>query len=41
MQIPADMWDLLKIGIGGYTIGRSAEKIIPAAIDAFKKKEQS
>lgn len=28
-SIPADMWELLKIGVGGYVIGRSAEKIAP------------
>lgn len=26
LEIPPDMWDLLKIGIGGYTIGRTVEK---------------
>lgn len=29
LPIPGDLWDLLKIGIGGYIVGRSAEKIIP------------
>lgn len=29
LPIPDDLWDLLKIGIGGYIVGRSAEKIIP------------
>jgi hypothetical protein len=24
--IPAEMWSLLKIGVGGYIVGRSAEK---------------
>ncbi len=28
-KIPPDMWQLLKIGVGGYIIGRSAEKVIP------------
>ncbi|GER92676.1 hypothetical protein A45J_0394 [hot springs metagenome] len=28
LEIPPDMWDLLKLGIGGYIVGRSAEKII-------------
>ena len=28
--IPEQMWTLLNIGIGGYVVGRSAEKIIPA-----------
>lgn len=25
-EIPPDMWDLLKIGVGGYVVGRSVEK---------------
>ena len=25
-EIPPDMWDLLKLGVGGYIVGRSAEK---------------
>ena len=29
-EIPPDMWQLLKIGVGGYIVGRSAEKIVPA-----------
>lgn len=28
LDIPPDMWDLLKIGLGGYVMGRSAEKSI-------------
>ncbi len=27
LEIPSDMWQLLKIGLGGYVVGRSAEKI--------------
>lgn len=27
MEIPPDMWDLLKLGLGGYVVGRSAEKV--------------
>lgn len=27
LQIPTDMWDLLKIGVGGYVVGRTGEKI--------------
>lgn len=26
LEIPPDMWELLKIGIGGYVVGRSVEK---------------
>lgn len=25
-EIPPDMWDLLKLGVGGYVVGRTAEK---------------
>ncbi|MBL4747331.1 MAG: hypothetical protein JKY17_00610 [Magnetovibrio sp.] len=25
-DIPPDMWDLLKLGVGGYVVGRSVEK---------------
>jgi hypothetical protein len=28
LTIPDDLWDLLKIGLGGYVVGRSAEKIV-------------
>ena len=27
MEIPPDMWALLKIGLGGYVVGRSTEKV--------------
>jgi hypothetical protein len=27
LDVPPDMWDLLKLGLGGYIVGRSAEKI--------------
>lgn len=27
LDIPPDMWDLLQIGLGGYVVGRSAEKV--------------
>lgn len=27
LDIPPEMWDLLKIGVGGYVLGRSGEKI--------------
>ena len=26
LPLPPDMWDLLKIGVGGYVVGRSVEK---------------
>lgn len=30
------LWDIVELGLGGYVIGRSAEKIIPAAAAAMK-----
>lgn len=30
------MWTLLELGLGGYVIGRSAERLVPAVIDKFK-----
>lgn len=31
------VYDLIKIGLGGYVVGRSAEKIIPSVVAAMKK----
>ena len=28
LEIPPDMWSLLKIGLGGYVVGRSVEKAV-------------
>lgn len=30
------LWDIVELGLGGYVIGRSAEKIVPAAAAALK-----
>lgn len=32
------VYDLIKIGLGGYVVGRSAEKIVPAVVEAMKDK---
>jgi len=34
LDLPKDMWDLLKIGIGGYTVGRTVEK----SVKSYKEK---
>lgn len=31
------LWDIVEIGIGGYIIGRSAEKVLPRVIEALKR----
>lgn len=30
LEMPAQLWDLLQIGIGGYVLGRSGEKMVQA-----------
>jgi hypothetical protein len=32
------LWDIVQLGIGGYTIGRSVEKITPSIADAIKRR---
>lgn len=32
------LWDIVELGLGGYVIGRSAEKIIPSLSTALKGK---
>lgn len=32
------LWDIVELGIGGYVIGRSAEKVLPSVASAIKKK---
>lgn len=27
LPLPEDLWDLIKLGLGGYVVGRSAEKV--------------
>lgn len=34
------LWDIVELGLGGYVIGRSAEKIVPAVVAAVKAKPQ-
>lgn len=30
------MWTLIELGLGGYVIGRSAERLVPTVIDKFR-----
>lgn len=32
------IYELIKIGLGGYVIGRSAEKIVPQVVEAMSRK---
>ena len=38
LPIPPDMWELLKIGIGGYIVGRSAENVASWVPDMLNAK---
>jgi hypothetical protein len=38
VAIPADMWDVIKLGLTGYVAGRSLEKIAPAVAETFQSK---
>ena len=38
-ELEPEFWNLLDIGIGGYVIGRSAEKIVDKAGPIFKNKK--
>ncbi len=31
------LWDIVELGIGGYVIGRSAEKVLPSIAQVLKK----
>ena len=37
-KLAPEAWTLLQIGLGGYVIGRSAEKIVPKVTDTMKNK---
>lgn len=36
-KLAPEAWTLLQIGLGGYTVGRTVEKIAPAVVQAIKK----
>jgi hypothetical protein len=40
-RLAEDAWTLLQIGLGGYVVGRSVEKVVPAMTTAMKKKEET
>ena len=31
------LWDIVELGLGGYVVGRSVEKVVPAIAGALKK----
>ncbi|EGG93490.1 hypothetical protein IMCC1989_1139 [gamma proteobacterium IMCC1989] len=36
-RLAAEAWTLLQIGLGGYVVGRSAEKVIPKVTEVMRK----
>ena len=40
MEIPPDLWFVVKLGLGGYLGGRSVEKSVGAITQVMKQKEQ-
>ncbi|WP_420555197.1 3TM-type holin [Neptuniibacter marinus] len=36
-RLADEAWTLLQIGLGGYVVGRSAEKIVPKITDVMRK----
>ena len=40
-RLAEEAWTLLQLGIGGYVIGRSAEKVGPGIIKALKSKDET
>ena len=37
LELPETMWNLMNIGVGGYIVGRSGEKIATAVAEVMKK----
>ena len=38
-RLAPDAWELLKMGIGGYVLGRSGEKMLPGIVEALKHRK--
>lgn len=40
VDIPADLWDVIKLGLTGYVAGRSLEKIAPSVAEVINNKKK-
>lgn len=40
-RLAEQAWTLLQLGLGGYVVGRSVEKVVPSIVGALKGKEQT
>ena len=36
-RLAGEAWTLLQIGLGGYVVGRSAEKVVPKVTEVFRR----
>lgn len=37
LEVPVNVWDIIEVGLGGYVIGRSGEKIASSVAEVLKK----
>ena len=40
-RLAEEAWYLLQLGLGGYVVGRSVEKVVPSVMDAMKKRDEA
>lgn len=40
-RLADEAWTLLQLGLGGYVVGRSVEKVTPAIMDSMRKKDEA
>lgn len=40
-RLAPEAWTLLQLGLGGYVVGRSAEKVAVPIVDALKRKDRT
>jgi len=40
-RLATEAWTLLQLGLGGYVVGRSVEKVVPSVIESMKKREDA
>ena len=41
LALQLELMSIVKIGLGGYVVGRSVEKVVPPLVESFKKREES
>jgi len=39
-RLAEEAWSLLQLGLGGYVVGRSVEKIVPTVMESLKAKDE-